>query len=312
MNLTALDWSILGPAWLAGLLVLATHVPLGQHVLARGIIFVDLAIAQLAGLGVIAASALGWQAHGWQTQFAAVSAAVLGALLLNWSEKRWPQVQEALIGVLFVLAATGAMVLVSNDPHGGEQLKNLLVGQILWVLPGDLVPVALLYAGVLILWFGARERLGSLGFYILFAITVTASVQLVGVYLVFASLIIPALATRGYAPSKDGQVLRAQDAQEQPPSKDGQVPRAVAPGILPSATLMHPCTSQDAQERPPCRERPQGTVRLAVGYALGGAGYSVGLVLSTFFDLPAGAIIVWILALLGMLIAFIRSYQPAS
>lgn len=56
-----LDWSILGPAWLAGLLILTTHVPLGQQVLARGIIFVDLAIAQLAGLGVIVANTLGWK-----------------------------------------------------------------------------------------------------------------------------------------------------------------------------------------------------------------------------------------------------------
>lgn len=196
MSFTALDWSILAPAWLAGLLILSTHVPLGQQVLARGIIFVDLAIAQLAGLGVIVAGTLGWEAQGWQTQVAAVSTAMLGALLLSWSERRWPEIQEALIGVLFVLAATGAVVLISNDPHGGEHLKDLLVGQILWVIPSDLVPVAMLYAVVLALWFGARERLGSLGFYLLFSVMVTASVQLVGVYLVFSSLIIPALATR--------------------------------------------------------------------------------------------------------------------
>lgn len=248
MNLASLDWSILGPALLAGLLVLATHVPLGGQVLARGIVFIDLAIAQLAGLGVIAAHALGWgEEQGWQTQAAAVSAALLGALLLTWSEKRWPQMQEALIGVLFVLAASGGILLISNDPHGGEHLKDLLVGQILWVSLSDLIPIAVLYAVVLAVWFGLRNRLGSLGFYALFAVTVTASVQLVGVYLVFASLIIPALATRG-------------------------------------------CGRESS--------------RLVLGYILGIAGYAVGLALSALFDLPSGAVVVWSLAILGMLVAW--------
>ena len=196
MNLGALDASILGPAMLAGLLVLSTHVPLGQQVLRRGIIFIDLAIAQIAGLGVIAAHSLGWVENGWAVQFAAVSAALLGALLLIWTDRRWPEVQEALIGVSFVLAATAAVVLLSRDPHGGEQLKELLVGQILWVGWDELWPVALLYAAVLAYWWLRRARLSSLSFYLLFAICVTASVQLVGVYLVFASLIVPALATR--------------------------------------------------------------------------------------------------------------------
>lgn len=196
MNLDGLDIGILGPAFAAGLLVVATHVPLGQQVLARGIVFIDLAIAQIAGLGVIAAYAFGWEAQGWETQLAAASAAVLGALLLTWTDKRWPEIQEALIGVLFVLAACAALLLLNNNPHGGEHLKDLLVGQILWVLPHDLLPVAALYAAVIALWFGSRGRLGRVGFYLLFALTVTASVQLVGVYLVFATLIIPALATR--------------------------------------------------------------------------------------------------------------------
>ena len=105
MNLDGFDLSILGPAFCAGLLVLASHVPMGQQVLARGIVFIDLAIAQIAGLGVIAADALGWEPQGIAVQIAAVGAALLGALLLSFTEKRWPDIQEALIGVLFVLAA---------------------------------------------------------------------------------------------------------------------------------------------------------------------------------------------------------------
>jgi len=197
MNWYALDFSILGPAFIAGLLVLSTHVPLGRLVLKRGIIFIDLAIAQIAGIGVIAANQFGWQYSTWQVQIAAVSTAILGALLLRWIEKRFGDIQEALIGVLFVLAATLSLLLLANNPHGGEHLKDLLVGQILWVSYEQLVPAAIIYVGLLTAWFIFKlgDKFPS-AFYLIFAIAVTVSVQLVGVYLVFASLIIPALATR--------------------------------------------------------------------------------------------------------------------
>jgi len=243
MNLQGLDITILGPAFVAGLLVLATHVPLGQQVLARGIIFIDLAIAQIAGLGVIAAHGFGWEPDGWAVQAVAVGAALVGALVLNWTERRLPDIQEALIGVLFVVAASGGVLLLSHNPHGGEHLKDLLVGQILWVSYGQLWPVALLYALVLGLWFRLQGRSRSLVFYVLFAATVTASVQLVGVYLVFASLIIPALAVRRI-----------------------------------------------------------GRGALAAAYGLGAGGYGLGLLVSGLFDLPTGAVIVWALAVLGLVV----------
>ena len=122
-----------------------------------------------------------------------------GAALLTWSEKRWPEVQEALIGVLFVLAASGGMMLVANNPHGGEHLQDLLSGQILWVGYRQLLPVLALNSAILVIWFWRNRQMGRFGFYGLFAFAVTASVQLVGVYLVFASLIVPALASRGYS-----------------------------------------------------------------------------------------------------------------
>jgi zinc/manganese transport system permease protein len=196
MNTDALDISILGPALLAGVLVLASHVPLGRQVLKRGIIFIDLAIAQAAGLGVIAAGVFGWDPHGLSAQAAAVVAALLGASLLAWTDSKFGEVQEAIIGVFFALCATGGLILLANNPHGGEELKDLLVGQILWVDIHNLLPAAIVSAIVLILWFGFRSRLGRPGFYLVFALSVTVSVQLVGVYLVFASLIVPALATR--------------------------------------------------------------------------------------------------------------------
>jgi zinc/manganese transport system permease protein len=242
MNSASLDLMIILPAFLAGLLVLATHIPLGAQVLTRGIVFIDLAIAQIAALGVIVAGAGELDPHGWAVQGAAGAAAVLGALLLTWTEKRWPEVQEAQIGVIFVLAATAALLLVARDPHGGEHLRDLLAGQILWVSYGQLLFPALGAALILALLFLLRGRLGRLGFYLVFALAVTASVQLVGVYLVFTSLIVPALAVRNYPPR----------------------------------------------------------TRLAMAYLAGIVGYGAGLVLSTLYDLPSGALIVWCVALSAM------------
>jgi zinc/manganese transport system permease protein len=196
VNLDTLDFGILWPAFAAGLLVLATHVPLGAQVLDRGIVFIDLAIAQIAGLGVVAADALGLPQGGLTVQLAAVCAALAGAALLTWTERRAGPQQEALIGVLFVLAASAGLLLLAGNPHGGEHLNALLVGQILWVGPRQLVALAAVTAVlVAALALGWVRRLGRFGFYAAFAVAVTASVQLVGVYLVFSSLIIPALAT---------------------------------------------------------------------------------------------------------------------
>lgn len=186
---------VLWPALAAGLLVAATHVPLGIQVLARGIVFIDLAVAQIAALGVIVATWLGFEAHGAAVQVSALLAALAGGLLLNWTERLWPDVQEAVIGVLFVLAANAAILLLAANPRGAEHLKDLLTGQILWVHPAALALPALASLAILALWFGLRARLGRTGFYVLFAVAVTLSVQLVGIYLVFATLIIPALAT---------------------------------------------------------------------------------------------------------------------
>ena len=194
--MNSFEMSIIVPAFLATVLVLSTHVPLGTEVLRRGIIFIDLAIAQVAGLGVIAAYSLGWEAHGWMVQIAAVGAALLAALILHFTDKRWPQIQEAIIGVSFILAATLGILLLAGNPHGGEHLKELLVGQVLWVNYEQLLPIAIVSALVLLVWFWFREHMQGFGFYAVFAVAVTASVQIVGVYLVFACLIIPALATR--------------------------------------------------------------------------------------------------------------------
>lgn len=198
MNWDSLDLSILGPALLAGLLVLLTHVPLGQQVLKRGIIFLDLAVAQIAGLGVMIATSFHWTSDSWQAQLMALSAALTGALLLYAVEKYWTDIQEAVIGCIFVLAACAGILLLHSHPQGGEELKALLSGQILWVSYTQLIPVAIIYALIISIWLLFKQSLHASVFYLSFAVSITLSVQLVGVYLVFASLIMPALAVKYY------------------------------------------------------------------------------------------------------------------
>jgi len=254
LNLDGLDPVILAPALAAGSLVIATHVPLGQQVLKRGIIFIDLAIAQIAGLGVLMATTLGFEDQGWGIQMTAFAAALIGALALYQCERRWPETLEAVIGSAFVLAASAGILLLANNPHGGEHLKDLLVGQILWVGFDQLLPVLGLYVLVLAAWFGMSIERHPVMFYVLFAVTVTASVQLVGVYLVFASLIVPALASR---------------------------------------RVVQRCQS------------------LLSGYITGILGYTLGLVAAALFDLPAGAVIVWMLVLSGIGVSYIAKRAAA-
>src|ERR1700704_417814 len=159
MNFGTMDFMIIVPAFLAGLLVLITHVPLGAQVLKRGIVFIDLAIAQIAALGVIVAGMTALDPQGWPVQVAAGGAALLGALLLTWTEKRWPEVQEAQIGVLFVLAATGGILLLAHNPHGGEHMRDLLAGQILWVSYEQLLMPAIVTALIGMALLFLREQL---------------------------------------------------------------------------------------------------------------------------------------------------------
>lgn len=248
-----MEFSILLPAFAAGIVVLLSHVPLGREVLTRGIIFIDLAIAQFAGLGLILANYLGFDTHGIEIQLFALLGALIGAVLLSVTERFLADYQEAGIGTLFVLAATASLLLIANNPHGGEQLQNLLVGQILWVEWMQLIPSLII--GLIILFISIRHNslFKTKWFYLLFAIAITQSVQLVGVYLVFATLIIPALTS-----------LKL--------NKQKQILFSIVIGII---------------------------------------SYAIGLSVSSVFDLPSGAVIVWILALLS-LILMCNSYQKSS
>lgn len=198
--------SIVAPALAASLLVVAIHVPLGLEVLKRGIIFIDLATAQIAGLGAVAAILYLEHPEGLAgtaaVSLSAFAAALLSAMFFNWVERNLPNLQEALIGCTFVLAASMALLILANHPQGGEEIRDLLAGQILWVDWTQIGLMAAIYIPILVAWFRFRGRLGSFGFYVIFALAVTVSVQVVGVYLVFASLIFPALGARLQRPGK--------------------------------------------------------------------------------------------------------------
>ncbi|MDG1287441.1 MAG: metal ABC transporter permease [Rickettsiales bacterium] len=188
--------SIVGPAFLAGIMIAITHAPLGIKVLKRGIIFIDLAVAQIAGLGIVAAGIWLHDAPLWLVQIIALACAVLAGLFFRKVEAVMPEQQEAIIGVSFVLAASLAILLMADHPHGGEEIQHLLSGQMLFVTWQDVLTHAPIYLLILTAWFLKPTLRDGVGFYLLFALAITSSVQLVGVYVVFASLILPALASR--------------------------------------------------------------------------------------------------------------------
>ena len=185
-------FSIIGPALLAGLIITITHAPLGIEVLKRGIIFIDLAVAQIAGLGLLVSNLYLSHNLAWLSQIVALTFAIIAAFFFKMIENRIKSQQEAIIGVSFVLAASLAILLLADHPTGGEEIRHLLSGQMLFITWSDVFLHLPIYILILVLWF-LPINLNGIGFYILFSLAITSSVQLVGVYVVFASLILPAL-----------------------------------------------------------------------------------------------------------------------
>ena len=184
--------SIVGPALLAGLIITITHAPLGIEVLKRGIIFIDLAVAQIAGLGLLIANVYFINFSPWLSQIIALIFAMSAAFFFKIVENKIKSQQEAIIGVSFILAASLSILILSDHPTGGEEIRHLLSGQMLFITWQDVLLHLPIYILILVLWF-LPINLNGIGFYILFSLAITSSVQLVGVYVVFASLILPAL-----------------------------------------------------------------------------------------------------------------------
>jgi zinc/manganese transport system permease protein len=206
--------SLLWAPFLMCLVLTGIHAYLGVHVLAREVVFVDIALAQIAALGATTAFLLGHETDTWPSYAGGLAATVAGALVLALTRSRRHHVsQEAIIGVVYAVSSAAAVLISDRAPHGAEQVRAMLVGNLLSVRPGEVVKVAALYLAVgLLHWLcrrpfflistdpdrafrdGWRVRLWDFVFYASFGVVVTSSVRIAGVLLVFSYLIVPALA----------------------------------------------------------------------------------------------------------------------
>lgn len=252
-------------------LLAGIHVYLGMHVLARKVIFVDLALAQITALGAVCAVVL---EHAgivpeWSSKVIALLFALVGALLISITRTRRETVpHEAIIGIFYAVALSLTILASANMPHGADELRELLSGSILWVRSEDLWMAAALYAAVgafhyvfrTQMWQAslhpeAMRREGSLqfwdfAFYASFALVVTSSVSIAGVLLVFSFLVIPSVASA-----------------------------LVAKGLR---------------------------ARLLLGWVIGVAGSVAGVLVSYFYDLPSGPAIVVVLAAVLVLVGLLK------
>ena len=196
------------------LVLTGIHAYLGFHVLAREVVFVDIALAQIAALGATAAFLFGFELNTWESYAFGLAFTILGAAVLALTRSRRRQVsQEAVIGVVYAVSSAGAVLLADRSPHGAEHLRGMLVGSILSVSGREVLEVALLYALIGVFhWLcrrafflistdpprahreGWRVRWWDFLFYASFGVVVTSSVRIAGVLLVFSYLIVPALA----------------------------------------------------------------------------------------------------------------------
>lgn len=197
-------------AWpfLACLLLIVIHAYFGVHILARGIIFVDLALAQFVGIGIAISFLLG-EEHG---TVLALGFALLGAFILSLSKKVARIVNiEAFIGVLYIFSVSAAILILDKTPHGLEEFKTILNGNIIWVTPQEVLSTFLLYAAVGLLHFVLRKQFLALSyegrgtafaeflFFATFALVLVKSVRMAGILQVFSFLVIPALIGRLYS-----------------------------------------------------------------------------------------------------------------
>ena len=255
-------WPIVACILLPGLLVY-----LGLHVVKRGIIFIDIAMAQMASLGICTAVLLRLDLQGWPTFAIALGFTLIGAAVFSITGKRNTEVpQEAIIGIAYVVAAATAVILLSRSAEGDEEIKNMLVGNILLVSPAEVWKTFALFAGVGVFHFVTRkkfmllsferEQARALGmamrawdflFYATFGLVVTSFVRIVGVLLVFTYLIVPAVC-----------------------------------GVLLARTFAK---------------------RLFIGIAIAIAGGVFGLWISFYADLPSGAAIVCVFGTLLIIVA---------
>jgi zinc/manganese transport system permease protein len=266
--------------FLAGLILTGIHAYLGVHVVERGVIFVDLSLAQIAALGTTIAYLAGHDLHDpvtyfWSLGFTIVGAAIF-ALTRVHHETRIPQ--EAIIGIVYAVSAAAAILAMSKAPEGTEHLKDMLVGNILTVSLREVLTTAVLYAIVGAFHYVFRKRFLAISvdanaavasgmnvrfwdflFYTSFGFVVTSSVSIAGVLLVFSYLIVPSVAAMLFA------------------------------------RRIH--------------------TRLAIGWTMGAVVSALGIVASFQLDLPTGATIVCTFGVALLILAIVRGmigHGPAA
>jgi len=210
-DLFALMWV----PFLMCLVLTGIHAYLGLHVIAREVIFVDIALAQIASLGATAAFLWSYDLEAWESYAFGLSFTILGASVFALTRSRKRRVsQEAVIGVVYAVSAAASVLVADRTPHGAEHLRGMLVGSILAVRGAEVIKVAYLYGVIgLFHWLcrrpfllistapdqayedGWRVRWWDFLFYASFGVVVTSSVRVAGVLLVFSYLIVPTLAT---------------------------------------------------------------------------------------------------------------------
>jgi len=206
-------WDIMAPAFFECLILVGIHSYLGLHVIKRKVIFVDLALAQVAALGTTVGFLFGIMPGTTGAYWFSLGFAMIGAAIFSLSRFRNEKIpQEAVIGLVYALAAAVAILVIDKAPHGAEHIKELLTGSILWVKWSTILHAAIVYAAVGIFHFifrdkfllisnhpeqayekGISVRFWDFLFYMTFGIVITHSVGTAGVLLVFVFLVVPAI-----------------------------------------------------------------------------------------------------------------------
>ncbi|HEX6199809.1 MAG TPA: iron chelate uptake ABC transporter family permease subunit [Thermoanaerobaculia bacterium] len=225
--------TFLAAPFAACLILVGAHGYLGLHVLLREVIFVDLALAQIAGLGVVIAFFFGHHVGSPTSIAASLAATVIGAAVFSWTRVRHRSdvPQEAVIGITYVVASAAAILVADRAPEGAEHIREVLAGAILWVTWPVVVRDLVIYAAVGLFHYlfrrrfiqitedpeaafaaGIRVRLWDFLFYLSFGVVITLSVEIAGVLMVFAYLVAPAILALGMSRSWGARIAIAWSA----------------------------------------------------------------------------------------------------
>lgn len=213
------------PSVVACIVLAGIHTYLGIHVITRGVIFLDIALAQIAALGMMAAFLAGYESDSITSYFFASGSTLVAAIFFTLFRDNMRH-QEALIGVAFAVSSAASILVADRLPHGSEHLKYVLNGNILWVEWNKILITAVIYAVIGLMHFLCRKPLLAISknpdeaakaglkikrwdffFYLTFGLVITSSVQMAGILLVFSFLIVPALCVSLFSDSLKTQLV---------------------------------------------------------------------------------------------------------